>query len=169
MRKLDQKIKRRIREEARRKAGLCVCGRKPISRKKTCLICTKQRIEKRREYRRKGLCYCSKPVDVKGFKRCSKCRAMINAVNRKLKEEVIAAYGGKCMCPGGCDVIEIDWLSIDHVHGGGVQHRRNLKLIGRDFYRWLKDHGFPKKQFRAMCYNCNLSRGHLGKCPHERN
>jgi hypothetical protein len=94
---------------------------------------------------------------------------MINAVNRKLKEEVIAAYGGKCMCPGGCDVIEIDWLSIDHVHGGGVQHRRNLKLIGRDFYRWLKDHGFPKKQFRAMCYNCNLSRGHLGKCPHERN
>jgi hypothetical protein len=82
--------------------------------------------------------------------------------------EVIKEYGGKCKCPGGCPVTEPDWLSVDHVFGGGVAHRKELKLIGLDFYRWLKKQGFPKKRFRLLCYNCNLSRGHLGKCPHER-
>ena len=158
----------RLRRRRNRKKKLCGCGRKPRSGLKTCKVCREQNRKKRYEYKRKGLCYCSKPIDVYGFKRCSKCRAVVNASNRKLKLELIAAYGGKCQCPGGCDIVEPDWLSVDHKKGGGVQHRRQLKLIGRDFYRWLKDRGFPKKDFRIMCYNCNLSRGHLGLCPHER-
>ena len=151
-----------------RKNGLCSCGRKPRLGFKTCFECRKQCDDLRRRYMKVGLCYCSRPIDVPGFKRCSTCRARTSATNRRLKMEVIEAYGGKCQCPGGCPVVEPDWLSVDHVKGGGVKHRRELKLIGRDFYRWLKDQGFPKKLFRLLCYNCNLSRGHLGKCPHER-
>ncbi len=85
-----------------------------------------------------------------------------------MKLDVIKAYGGKCKCPGGCSVTEIDWLTIDHIDGGGIRHRKELKMLGQSFYRWLRDHGFPKKEFRLLCYNCNMSRGHLGKCPHER-
>jgi hypothetical protein len=150
-----------------KKAGLCGCGREPKPGLKTCKVCRERNDKKRQKYIKKGLCYCSKPIDVPGFKRCLKCRKAISAKNREIKIEVIKEYGGKCQCPGGCDVTEPDWLSMDHIFGGGVAHRKELKLIGLDFYRWLKKKGFPKKGFRLLCYNCNLSRGHKGRCPHE--
>jgi len=125
------------------------------------------RKRQRARYRREGRCICSRKIDVRGFKKCSICRVQTNKKNRIIKLEVIKAYGGKCTCPGGCLITEPDWLTIDHTFGGGVAHRKQLKVIGMDFYRWLKKQGFPKKKFRLLCYNCNLSRGHLGKCPHE--
>jgi hypothetical protein len=96
------------------------------------------------------------------------CRSQTNKRNRELKLEVIKEYGGKCKCPGNCSVTNPNWLSMDHIYGGGIRHRKELKVIGLDFYRWLKKKKFPKKNFRLLCYNCNLSRGHLGFCPHER-
>lgn len=34
-------------------------------------------------------------------------------------------------------------------------------------YRWLKKQGFPKGDFRVMCFNCNLGRQRNGgECPH---
>jgi len=148
--------------------GLCGCGRKPKRSLKTCSVCRETNDKKRANYRKQGLCICSRPINVKGFKKCSICRSRTNAKNRAIKLEVIAAYGSKCDCPGGCDIAEPDWLSVDHIEGSGVQHRKQLKVIGLDFYRWLKKKGFPKKKFRLLCYNCNLSRGHKGMCPHER-
>lgn len=132
------------------------------------MTASQYRKRQRARYKREGRCSCSREVDVKGFKKCSICRAQVNKKNRQIKFEVIAAYGGKCACPGGCSVTEPDWLSMDHIFGGGVAHRKRLKVIGLDFYRWLKKQGFPKDKFRLLCYNCNLSRGHLGQCPHER-
>jgi hypothetical protein len=83
---------------------------------------------------------------------------------RKLKAEVIAAYGGKCVC---CGITEFAFLTIDHIHGGGEAHRRKVGM-GKNFYRWLKRNGFPQEEFRLLCFNCNCARGHLGYCPHER-
>ena len=149
------------------KLGLCNCGRRLNSNFKTCKVCRKRVRNQRKKYLKLGRCICSRIIDVIGFKKCSICRSQTNRKNRAIKLEVISAYGGRCRCPGGCDVTNPDWLSMDHIKGGGVAHRRELKVIGLDFYRWLKKQGFPKKGFRLLCYNCNLSRGHLGRCPHE--
>lgn len=81
-----------------------------------------------------------------------------------LRETILAAYGRKCACCGETDPA---FLSIDHVHGGGKAH---LKQIGGTdgLYRWLRNNEFPKSDFRLLCYNCNLGRARCGGiCPHR--
>jgi len=82
---------------------------------------------------------------------------------RRLKREVLTHYGGcRCAC---CGESEIQFLSIDHIHGGGTQHR---KQIGRrSMYAWLKKQGYPDG-FQVLCMNCNFAKGSFGQCPHER-
>lgn len=93
---------------------------------------------------------------------------------RKIKMEMIEAYGGKCVC---CGESHWEFLSIDHIDGKGGEHRRELKLSkglsgipggGHQFYNHLKRLGWPKENFRLLCMNCNCARGFLGYCPHER-
>jgi hypothetical protein len=66
-----------------------------------------------------------------------------------------------CAC---CGESQYEFLSIDHIHGGGYQH---MKTIKSNLDRWLKRQGFPKG-YRVLCYNCNFVRGHYGYCPHEK-
>ncbi len=84
-----------------------------------------------------------------------------------LKRKIFDAYGNKCAC---CGENTYEFLAVDHIHGGGNQHRK--KITGRGggggaFYRWLRNNGFPKDDFRLLCHNCNLARAFYGKCPHE--
>jgi hypothetical protein len=58
----------------------------------------------------------------------------------------------------------MEFLSIDHVDGGGYQHRKQLKDDG--LYRWLKRNKYPTG-FQVLCMNCNVAKGHFGQCPHE--
>jgi hypothetical protein len=99
--------------------------------------------------------YCSKTCRQKGD-------------NRRLREEFLREYGGRCQCPGGCDIDEPDFLSLDHIFNDGAAHR---KLLRRgSMYRELKRLGWPKDRYRLLCYNCNLGRTrHGGRCPHESN
>ncbi|HEV8635399.1 MAG TPA: hypothetical protein VG370_14325 [Chloroflexota bacterium] len=83
----------------------------------------------------------------------------------QLRAEVLAAYGDRCNC---CGEATCEFLSVDHVNGGGVQHRKQLGVTGRGFYLWLKRRGFPRDEFRLLCHNCNFARGHYRTCPHER-
>ena len=96
-------------------------------------------------------------------------RAYINAKEKRKrdrnKQRVINAYGGKCFC---CGEARIEFMSIDHEGGGGNKHRREEGLTaGEQTYEWLIRNNYPPG-FRAACYNCNLSLGFLGYCPHER-
>src|SRR5689334_6761973 len=72
---------------------------------------------------------------------------------RQVREEVLAHYGGKCMCPG-CTEAQYEFLAIDHIHGGGRKHRESIKT---PLPYWLKKNGFPEG-FRVLCHNCNMSR-----------
>lgn len=85
------------------------------------------------------------------------------AGNRVVREEAIEAYGGRCEC---CGIRTREFLTIDHVNGGGGPHRRATKTTY--FYRWLKQRGFPQKGYRLLCYNCNSALGHRGYCPHQK-
>jgi hypothetical protein len=97
----------------------------------------------------------------------------------------IQAYGGehpKCSCPG-CQESRVEFLSIDHINGGGTKHRKELRNNqkrtkndikdcglydpgGGVLFRWLRKNGYPPG-YRVLCYNCNASRAN-GPCPiHE--
>src|SRR6266702_1525153 len=91
-----------------------------------------------------------------------KFRQMCSARNRRLKEEFIAAYGGKCSC---CGERRFEFLSAEHIYGRHWRHRGRL---GPRIYYYLKKLGWPKKGYTCLCMNCNFSRGRYGYCPHER-
>lgn len=83
----------------------------------------------------------------------------------KLKEEAFKVYGRVCAC---CGESVIEFLTFDHVNGGGTKHRKQFTAGGGAILLWLKQHGYPK-DFRVLCFNCNWS-AHVGngKCYHER-
>lgn len=83
--------------------------------------------------------------------------------NVKLKEQIIAAYGGKCEC---CGENKREFLTIDHIGGWGRKHRREIGNSGTAIKLWLVRNKFPEG-FRILCWNCNCSRGQVGYCPHE--
>lgn len=80
---------------------------------------------------------------------------------RKLKLELIKAYGGKCEC---CGVKEPEFLTLEHIN-----HDR--KQASYDEYRRLKRLGFPKDGYAILCYNCNMAtrNDHMDFCPHKIN
>lgn len=82
---------------------------------------------------------------------------------RALKVEVITAYGGRCVC---CGETYLEFLTIDHANGDGAAHRRKNGK-GRGIYLDLKARGFPQEGYRCMCFNCNISLGFYGYCPHK--
>jgi hypothetical protein len=84
--------------------------------------------------------------------------------NRKLRQEVLNAYGNKCAC---CGETENVFLSMDHIHGGGNQHRKSLGKSPSAFYRWLKRNNFPQEDFRCLCMNCQIGYARNGICPHQ--
>lgn len=79
---------------------------------------------------------------------------------RKLR--VLKHYSKKLEC-ACCRESNIVFLSIDHIHGGGGRH---IKEVG-DLYSWLVRNNFPKG-FRVLCFNCNQTLGHYEECPHEK-
>lgn len=100
----------------------------------------------------------------KQLKRSSSARHRL-----RLKFDVAAHYSSGppvCACRG-CGVSDIEFLSIDHIAGGGTKHRKETKIVGTGMYRWLKLNGFPAG-YRILCHNCNQARGHYGYCPHEK-
>ena len=81
---------------------------------------------------------------------------------RKLREDAINHYGGKCQC---CGEKRIQFLAIDHINNDGNEHR---KLIGNNkrIEKWLKDNNYPEG-FQILCHNCNMAKSFYGKCPHQ--
>jgi hypothetical protein len=81
---------------------------------------------------------------------------------RRLKNQVLEAYGSCCVC---CGETNPGFLSIDHVNGGGREHRRSVGG-GVMLYLDIIRRGFPA-EFQIQCFNCNLGRNlNGGICPH---
>jgi hypothetical protein len=73
----------------------------------------------------------------------------------ELKLEVLSHYSGGTPECALCGFSDQRALEIDHINGGGQEHRRQTGIHGgNSFYRWLKQRGYPEG-YRVLCRNCN--------------
>lgn len=63
---------------------------------------------------------------------------------------VIAHYSNGTGICNRCNETDIRVLSIDHINGGGTQHKKTIK---GSFYRWLINNNFPSG-YQVLCMNC---------------
>lgn len=81
---------------------------------------------------------------------------------QKLRNLALEKYGNQCSC---CREDKKEFLGIDHIEGGGTQHRKKMGRV--HIYRWLYRNNYPEG-FRVLCHNCNLALGFYNYCPHEK-
>jgi hypothetical protein len=134
-----------------------------------------------------GMCgRCGKNIPEPGFITCPDClkkgreryvdsrdqeggRERNNRLVRErsylLRQAVLAHYGGQCACCGEAQEV---FLTVDHIGGGGNEHRRQINGTHRSatFYRWLKNNNYPPG-YQVLCCNCNYAKHRDGRCPHE--
>lgn len=113
-------------------------------------------------------------------KECKACIIKRNLINRnknpdvyraqrrrryhEIKQEIFQAYGNRCVC---CGDETIKFLSIDHIQGGGNQHRASLPGGERQLFIDIVRAGFPE-EYQLLCHNCNHGKFlNGGKCPGE--
>lgn len=78
---------------------------------------------------------------------------------------VLQHYSGKavpaCEC---CGESTYEFLSLDHIEGGGAAHRKEIGVAR--IYAWVWRNKLPPG-FRVLCHNCNQAIGAYGFCPHQ--
>ncbi len=67
----------------------------------------------------------------------------------------------ECKC---CGEEIYEFLSIDHINGGGNQHRKQLG--SKYIYSWLISNNFPAG-YQVLCHSCNMAKAFYKECPHE--
>jgi hypothetical protein len=66
----------------------------------------------------------------------------------------------KTPCCGLCQENDLSKLEIDHIAAGGRRHLKSLKVSGgSNFYRWLKQQGYPEG-YQTLCKTCNNRKKH---------
>lgn len=138
-----------------------VCGNIPggdkfaLSNPLTCIKCYSSTPERRAVDAARSLAYFNNNKESISIKMRGK--------RWEQKLACLDVYGGRfCSC---CGETHIEFLTIDHINGGGTKHRKSEK-IGNIYY-WLRRNGYPSG-YRVLCFNCNCARGHFGCCPHEK-
>jgi hypothetical protein len=89
---------------------------------------------------------------------------------RSLKADGIAAYGGRCNCPG-CNESRSELMSIDHIHGRNTGDPGD-KFSAARLWAYLKRLGWPRDcNYQLLCRSCNASKATFGACrlPHTVN
>mgnify|MGYP003443338865 CR=1 FL=1 len=89
-----------------------------------------------------------------------KVQARRRESDKRLRDAILNVYGPDCAC---CGESEPTFLTLDHINGGGSQHR---KSIHGKVYAQLRREGFPDG-YRVLCWNCNWAYRLMGDCPHR--
>ena len=83
----------------------------------------------------------------------------------KQRKTVLEHYGGnppKCAC---CNEATYEFLTLNHMNGGGTKERKRIGPAG--LMRWLINKNFPSG-YNVLCYNCNCANASVGICPHQK-
>ena len=140
----------------------------PSKLTKFCFKCKRKRLRKffsKNVHRRdllNGWCKsCLKAIAKKYLKSKREGSRKLRAA---LRLKVLRYYSNSstpyCAC---CRISILEFLSIDHIGGGGSAHKRKVRHV----YAWLRRNNFPSG-FRVLFHNCNQSLGAYGYCPHDR-
>jgi hypothetical protein len=124
---------------------------------------------------------CERPVE-KGRRICSSChnkQRTPEAVKRarakfqiyrsnyrkQQKQNVLAAYGGKCYCCGEDNAM---FLTIDHINNDGGEQRR-INQHFRNIFVALTTKPVDLNTYRVACFSCNCGRqvNNGTVCPHQ--
>ena len=84
---------------------------------------------------------------------------------QKLKITCLRFYSKGTMVCSCCGESHVDFLTLEHLNGGGRKHREEVGK-GFKFYGWLVKNNFPDG-IGVLCYNWNCCKGHHGVCIHE--
>lgn len=96
-----------------------------------------------------------------------KILAQGRVLERRRRVTCLEHYGAMiCAC---CGEHRYEFLTIDHIEGGGNQHLEERKATNqhRNLYSWLIKNNFPPG-YQVLCYNCNCAKGNYGECPHTK-
>jgi len=108
-------------------------------------------------------------------------RARIKTIRDEKRLKILQHYSKRhsksdipcCRCCG--ENSHLDFLAIDHI-AGQKEMDSDSKLVklgyssskrGEVLQHWIIKNNFPKG-FQVLCHNCNVAKGHYGKCPHQR-
>ena len=94
----------------------------------------------------------------------AKRRAHGQRIRARLRYRVLSHYSSGAPACACCGESHLEFLSLDHIDGGGNLHRKAVGG-GSHFYLHLQREGFPPG-YRVPCHNCNLAMGYYGYCPH---
>jgi hypothetical protein len=119
----------------------------------------------------RGICHVCEDADaLPGIQMCHACKTKHNLIvmrhNKKLKREVMDAYGGICAC---CGETNLGFLTIDHLDDSSEKAKwsNGKRICGSPFYSRLKLNDFPSG-YQVLCFNCNCGRAkNHGVCPHK--
>lgn len=135
----------------------------------------KENLDKKRAYNRKFMRkYVRRPEimekeRIRGRKRIQSGERpfYMKSYHQRMRQIVIEGYGGACTC---CGEARREFLSLEHIRGkidkiSPVTGKLKNPIV---MLREVISEGFPVEKYTILCYNCNMSRGFLGYCPHER-
>lgn len=88
--------------------------------------------------------------------------AWYKSYRRKIRLEMIAAYGSKCSC---CGEANESFLTLEHLNHDGQEHRKKHSGVG--YLRDLKNRGWPIEGYTILCCNCNHATRLGAICPHK--
>ena len=78
-----------------------------------------------------------------------------NRWHLNFKKKILRHYSPDLKCQM-CGFDDIRALSLDHIDGGGNEHRRQIDVhSGAMFYRWIRDNNFPEG-YQVLCMNCQF-------------
>lgn len=81
-----------------------------------------------------------------------------------IRKMVLTHYSnGKLECEC-CGETIYEYLTLNHIHGGGVQERKN---INPSLSRTLIKRNYPLG-YNVLCYNCNCADAFAKGCPHKK-
>ncbi len=98
----------------------------------------------------------AKKKALKKYQQTAKGRYVMRKAMRKyrikLRIEILTHYGnGKLACRV-CNENNIHCLSLDHINGGGTEHRKQIGGAVK-LYPLLKRQGYPRG-YQTLCMNC---------------